>query len=280
MFDKQILLKIVKSALEEDIGEGDITTKFTISPGSRALGVIVAKQKGILAGFQVAKEVFTFFDSHTGFTSHKQDGDKFKSGDAIADIQGNACSLISAERVALNFLQRLSGIATLTSKFVEQVKGTKTKILDTRKTTPNLRILEKYAVRIGGGYNHRMGLYDQILIKDNHINLGNGIRNVLKKLKGVDSGKIFIEIEVKNLRQLKQVLKFDVNRIMLDNMAVDDINKAVRIVDGRCELEVSGNVTLQNIREKAETGVDYISIGSLTHSYDSIDLSMRIRRLE
>lgn len=279
MIDKKVLLKIVKSALEEDIGKGDITTKFSVSPDINALGIIVAKEKGILAGTQVSKEVFLVVDKNTKSTFQKADGDKFISGEIIADIRGKAPSLLSAERVALNFLQRMSGIATLTARYVKKIKGTKAKILDTRKTTPNLRLLEKYAVSVGGGFNHRMGLYDQILIKDNHINLGNGIRNVLNKIKDVNSGRLFVEIEVKNIRQLRQALRFNVDRIMLDNMSIEEIGDAVKIVNGRCELEVSGNISLQNIREIAEAGVDYISVGSLTHSYNSIDLCMRIRRI-
>ncbi|MCK4397293.1 carboxylating nicotinate-nucleotide diphosphorylase [candidate division WOR-3 bacterium] len=279
MIDKKVLLKIVKSAVEEDIGKGDITTKFSVSPDINALGIIVAKEKGILAGTQVAKEVFWVVDKNTKSTFQKADGDKFISGEIIADIRGKAPSLLSAERVALNFLQRMSGIATLTARYVKKIKGTKAKILDTRKTTPNLRLLEKYAVSVGGGFNHRMGLYDQILIKDNHINLGNGIRNVLNKIKDVNSGRLFVEIEVKNIRQLRQALRFNVDRIMLDNMSIEEIGDAVKIVNGRCELEVSGNISLQNIREIAEAGVDYISVGSLTHSYNSIDLCMRIRRI-
>lgn len=279
MNDKKVLLKIVKSALEEDIGKGDITTKFSVSPDINALGIIVAKEKGILVGTQVAKEVFWVVDKNTKSTFQKADGNKFISGEIIADIRGKAPSLLSAERVALNFLQRMSGIATLTARYVKKIKGTKAKILDTRKTTPNLRLLEKYAVSVGGGFNHRMGLYDQILIKDNHINLGNGIRNVLNKIKDVNSGRLFVEIEVKNIRQLRQALRFNVDRIMLDNMSIEEIGDAVKIVNGRCELEVSGNISLQNIREIAEAGVDFISVGSLTHSYNSIDLCMRIRRI-
>ena len=279
MIDRKKLSKIVKQALEEDIGKGDVTTKFTISPEISALGVIVAKEEGILAGSQVAEKVFKVVDKKIKITFHKEDGNKFISGDTIADIQGIASSLLSAERVALNFLQRMSGIATITAKFVEKSEGTKAKILDTRKTTPNLRILEKYAVTVGGGYNHRMGLYDQILIKDNHIDLGDGIKNVLNKVKNADSGRLFLEIEVKNKRQLRQVLMFDVDRIMLDNMTLEEIREAVKIADGKCELEVSGNVDLENIRGIAETGVDYISVGSLTHSYRSIDLSMKIRKI-
>jgi len=279
MIDKKELTKIVKRALKEDIGKGDITTKFTIPPDINGLAVIVAKENGVLAGANVVKRVFKIVDKDVKFTFHKDDGDRFISGSVIADAQGSARSLLSAERVALNFLQRMSGMATLTAKYVEKIKGTDAKILDTRKTTPTLRMLEKYAVRVGGGYNHRMGLYDQILIKDNHINIGNGITNLLKRIKNVDSNRLFIEIEVKNLRELKQVLRFKVNRIMLDNMPIEDIKEAVKLVAGTCELEVSGNVNLRNVKGKAETGVDYISVGSLTHSYKSIDFSMNMRRI-
>jgi nicotinate-nucleotide pyrophosphorylase (carboxylating) len=279
MMDKKVISDIVKHALDEDIGKGDITTKFTVSSELKALGVIVAKEEGVLAGGKVALEVFKQVDKDVKVTLKKNDGERFSEGDVIVQILGKAVSLLSAERVALNFLQRLCGIATLTSRYVKMVEGTKVKVMDTRKTTPNLRMLEKYAVRMGGGYNHRMGLYDQILIKDNHISMGRGVNNVLNKIKDVDSGRVFIEIEVKNLRQLKQVMEFDVDRIMLDNMDIEDIKKAVKMVNGRCELEVSGNVNLNNIRKKAETGVDCISVGALTHSYKSIDLTMKIREI-
>jgi len=279
MLKRETIREIVKRALAEDLGEGDITSIFTIPKNINALGIIVAKERGVLAGTMVAEQVFKVVDKNTKITFHKQDGERFITGNIIADIQGKAVSLLAAERVALNFLQRLCGIATLTRKYVLQVKGTGAKILDTRKTTPGIRILEKYAVRMGGGYNHRMGLYDQILIKDNHINLGGGIKNVLNKVKNIDSGKIFIEIEVRNIRQLKQALSYDIERIMLDNMSIEDIKKAVKIVNNKCELEVSGNVGLDNVRRIAKTGVDYISVGALTHSYRSIDLSMRIRKI-
>ena len=279
MLKRETIREIVKRALAEDLGEGDITSIFTIPKNINALGIIVAKERGVLAGTMVAEQVFKVVDKNTKITFHKQDGERFITGNIIADIQGKAVSLLAAERVALNFLQRLCGIATLTRKYVLQVKGTGAKILDTRKTTPGIRILEKYAVRMGGGYNHRIGLYDQILIKDNHINLGGGIKNVLNKVKNIDSGKIFIEIEVRNIRQLKQALSYDIERIMLDNMSIEDIKKAVEIVNNKCELEVSGNVGLDNVRRIAKTGVDYISVGALTHSYRSIDLSMRIRKI-
>lgn len=279
MIDKGMLAQTVRSALKEDVGGGDITTQFTLSPDIMALGVIVSKEEGILAGVDAAREVFIQVDEKTSTTFHVKDGEKLGAGSTIAEIKGTAHSLLTAERVALNFLQRMSGIASLTGKFVERVKGTRAKILDTRKTTPNLRMLEKHAVLSGGGHNHRMGLYDRILIKDNHIALGGGIKNVLKSIRDMDSKKLFVEIEVKNLRQLKQVLDFKVNRIMLDNMEIDDIRRAVAAVGGQCELEISGNVTLENVRAFAETGVDYISVGSLTHSYSSIDIHMKIHRI-
>ncbi len=279
MIDKTILTEVVAAALKEDIGSGDITTQFTVNPEVKAIGVIVSKEEGILAGIDAAQRVFKLVDEKVEVHFRLKDGDTLGAGTAIAEIKGSACSLLTAERVALNFLQRMSGIARLTAQFVEKVKGTRAKILDTRKTTPNLRILEKHAVVAGGGHNHRMGLYDQILIKDNHIALGGGIRNVLKSVRNMDSGKLFVEIEVKSLHQLKQVLAFKVNRVMLDNMSLDDIRRAVVAVDGQCELEVSGNVTLDTVRELAETGVDYISVGSLTHSYSSVDINMKIRSI-
>jgi nicotinate-nucleotide pyrophosphorylase (carboxylating) len=279
MREESILTEIVAAALKEDIGSGDVTTQFTVNPEVKAIGVIVSKEEGILAGIDAAKKVFKLVDEKIEVHCRLKDGDRLSAGAAIAEIKGSARSLLSAERVALNFLQRMSGIASLTAAFVEKVKGTRARILDTRKTTPNLRILEKHAVVAGGGFNHRMGLYDQILIKDNHIALGGGIRNVLKSVRDMDSGKLFVEIEVKNLHQLKQVLAFKVNRIMLDNMVLDDIRRAVVAVDGQCELEVSGNVTLDTVRELAETGVDCISVGSLTHSYSSIDINMKIRSI-
>jgi nicotinate-nucleotide pyrophosphorylase (carboxylating) len=276
---KAVLTRVVRSALKEDIGTGDMTTKFTISPGIRALGVIVSKEEGILAGVDAAKKVFELVGRKNDASFHLKDGDRLGEGSTVAEVQGPAHSLLTAERVALNFLQRLSGIASLTAQYVKEIEGTKAKILDTRKTTPNLRMLEKHAVLAGGGHNHRMGLYDQILIKDNHIALGGGIKNVLKSIRDMDSGRLFVEIEVKNLRQLKQVLAFEVNRIMLDNMEIDEIARAVEMVGGKCELEVSGNVNLGNVRKIAETGVDCISVGSLTHSYSSIDIHMKIRKL-
>lgn len=279
MIRKATLTKIVRSALKEDIGKGDITTQFTISPEVMALGVIVSKEDGVLAGVDAAARTFELVDKKSTVSFYSKDGDELTVGTTIGEVRGTAQSLLIAERVALNFLQRLSGIASLTAQFVKRVKGTKARILDTRKTTPNLRALEKHAVLAGGGYNHRMGLYDQILIKDNHIALGGGIKNVLRSIRDMDSGELFVEIEVKNLRQLKQVLDFEVNRIMLDNMEIEDIAKAVNIVNGTCELEVSGNVSLQNVRKIAETGVDFISVGSLTHSFSSIDINMKIRRI-
>lgn len=279
MIKKGILTRVVRAALKEDIGKGDITTQFTVAPDVMALGVVVSKEKGVLAGVDAAAKAFELVDGDTRATFPMKDGDELTPGASIGEVRGKARSLLVAERVALNFLQRLSGIASLTAQFVEQVEGTGARILDTRKTTPNLRMLEKHAVLAGGGHNHRMGLYDQILIKDNHIALGGGIKRVLRNIRDMDSGRIFVEIEVKNLRQLKQVLEFEVDRIMLDNMEVDEIARAVEVVAGRCELEVSGNVNLQNVRGFAETGVDYISVGSLTHSYSSIDIHMKIRRI-
>lgn len=263
---------IVKRALREDIGKGDITTNLLIPKGVKTEARIIAKEKGILAGLKVARLVFKTLDKEVRFSSHLRDGDEVYPGEVIAILYGEARALLMGERTALNFLQRLSGIATLTRKFVERCKGTGVKILDTRKTTPGLRSLEKYAVRVGGGKNHRMGLYDMILIKDNHIIMTGGIDKAIKRVRG----KRKVEVEVKNLKEFREALRLKVKRIMLDNMGVREVKKAVEIAKGRMKLEVSGGINLKNVRKFAETGVDYISVGALTHSAKALDISMEI----
>ncbi len=272
--------RLVKRALREDIGSGDITTELIIPPDSNGRAVIKAKESGILAGGEVAQAVFTTLDPDIKFTQLIKDGEKFARSVVLFELEGNLRTILKGERVALNFLQRLSGIATLTNKFVERVSGTGVKILDTRKTTPGLRELEKYAVRCGGGENHRMRLSDMILIKDNHIKAVGGIREAMEKLK-VKSSKFKVEVEVKNLEELDVVLDYPVDffRIMLDNMSVDEIKEATRkckMPTAKCCLEVSGGVNLENVREIAETGVDYISVGALTHSVSSIDMNLMV----
>lgn len=279
------ILSIVRRALEEDIGRGDITTNSLISPDLRVKGVILAKEKGILAGLDIAKLCFKFVDKDIKFIPEIKDGYKFKKSQVIARIEGRACKILNAERTSLNFLMHLSGVATLTHRFVQKIKSYKVKITDTRKTLAGLRILEKYAVRVGGGTNHRMGLYDQVLIKENHIKVI-GDRFWVMGFKEIKRAapQFKIEVEVKTLKEFNRVLKLKLDIIMLDNMSIKDIKKAVRIrnnllpntYDLKPKLEVSGNVNLNNVRKLAQTGIDMISIGALTHSAKAIDMSLEI----
>ncbi len=264
--EKEKVLKIIREALKEDIGEGDITTDKIVPDNLNVTGYFLLKEKAVLCGLDVAKWVFEEI-GEIEFIKLVDEGEWEKPG-KIAIIKGNAKVILKGERVALNFLQRMSGISTLTRMFVDRIKGTKAKILDTRKTTPNLRILEKYAVKVGGGENHRFGLFDQVLIKDNHIAIAGGIKNALSKVVG--------EIEVKNLEELKEALDCGAKRILLDNMDIETIKKAVELSRGKAKTEVSGGVNLENVYEIAKTGCDYISIGALTHSSRAIDISLEI----
>ncbi|HHM23442.1 MAG TPA: carboxylating nicotinate-nucleotide diphosphorylase [Bacteroidetes bacterium] len=270
---------LIEKALEEDLGDrGDITSDaiFSSQVGEAR---IVAKQEGVLAGAPVAAEVFRHVDGQTRVEFLLEDGSTFAKGDEIARIAGKVRSLLRAERTVLNFLGRLSGVATLTRRFVEAVEGTGCKILDTRKTTPAYRVLEKYAVRMGGGVNHRFGLYDMVLIKDNHIAAAGGVSQAVERVRsylhsrGIASK---IEVEVTSLAQLQEALALKVDRIMLDNMSLEEMRRAVEIAAGRVLLEASGNVTLERVRAIAETGVDFISVGALTHSAPVCDFSMRM----
>jgi nicotinate-nucleotide pyrophosphorylase (carboxylating) len=270
--------EILKAALQEDIGWGDITTQALFPRPIKAKGILFPKEEMILAGGTVVKELFAILDPNVTATLHKTDGIKIKKGETIISLRGDGRSLLKGERVALNFLQRLSGIATLTSQFVNLIKGTKAQILDTRKTTPGLRILERYAVTQGGGKNHRFHLGDAILIKDNHIALKGGLKNVLKTMRSGSQSYTPIEIEVKNLREVTLALEGGVDIILLDNMKPSEIKKAVTLIGGRAFVEASGGINLSNVREIAETGVDFISIGALTHSARAIDISMDIFR--
>ena len=269
----------MKRALEEDIGSGDLTTKAIIPEKTKGLALITAKEEGVLAGIEVARLVFESVDRKLQFLPEMKEGERFESGKVITQIRGSARSCLSSERVALNFLQRLSGIATRTAKYVKAVEGTQAKILDTRKTTPGLRILEKYSVRVGGGENHRYGLFDQILVKESHIDAAGGIREAVERLKEKNGGGAFIEVEVRSLRGVKEALVVGVSRIMLDNMNLKRIQEAVDLVNGEVELEVSGQVTLGVVRKIAKTGVNYISVGALTHSVKAVDISMRHRTI-
>jgi nicotinate-nucleotide pyrophosphorylase (carboxylating) len=267
---------LIKLALSEDIGKGDITSKALIKDDLMGKAVILVKQDGVITGLDVAEMVFKMVDHKIIFQPSKKDGERVKPGDKIASIRGKVTSLLSAERTALNFLQRLSGIATLTSEYVDKVKRTRTKILDTRKTTPGLRVLEKHAVKMGGGTNHRMGLYDMVLIKENHIKAAGGIGEAIRKVKSRIK-KTKIEVEVSNLREVIEAVISSPDWIMLDNMNPREMKKAVSIIRSEnpgIKIEASGGVTLKNVRKIALTGVDFISVGALTHSALALDLSM------
>jgi len=267
------LKELIQKALEEDIGSGDITTEYLELPKKTTTAYLVAKQEGVLCGLQVAFLTFKLLDEGVKCVAYKKDGDLLKKGERFAKIEGYSATVLQGERVALNFLQRLSGIATLTKSFADKVKGYNVKILDTRKTTPLLRALQKYAVRTGGGYNHRFGIYDMILVKENHIRAVGSITNAVKKIKASNTS-YKIEVEVTNLKELDEAVKCGVDRVMLDNMSIDQMTKATTKYKGKVEMEASGNVTLDTLEQIAGTGVDFISSGALTHSYKSLDISL------
>jgi nicotinate-nucleotide pyrophosphorylase (carboxylating) len=274
--DKQAdqVMPIILRALEEDIGEGDVTTLCTVSSENVVDGKLFAKEAGVIAGLQVARMAFLAVDERVAFLPLVADGDWVETGQVLAELHGPGRALLTAERVALNFLQRMSGIATLTRRFVEAVQGTPAVILDTRKTAPGLRVLDKWAVRLGGGQNHRIGLYDMVLIKENHIAATGSIAETVSRVRECDTRQRAIEVEVRNLVELQEALELDPDRIMLDNMNRDEMVEAVRLVGGRVPLEASGNVNLDNVADVAATGVDYISIGMLTHSVKALDVSL------
>ena len=266
-------------ALNEDIGNGDITTGFIIPVNHVSEAIILAKEDFILSGLRFAKEVFNITDSAILFKESMPDGNLVKQGEVIATLKGPTAGLLTGERLALNILQRLSGISTLTRSFVNLIKDTGARIVDTRKTTPNMRYLEKYAVRAGGGHNHRFGLYDGILIKDNHIMAAGGIKNAVESVRKKAHHLMKIEVEVKNIEELTEALHTGVDIIMLDNMSVELMKEAVRITHKHSPpplIEASGGVNINTVREIALTGVDLISIGALTHSASSVDISMKI----
>ena len=265
---------IVRRALKEDIGEGDVTSRCTVPPRALLTGRFIAKEAGIVAGLEVARLTFSLLDERVELTSHVADGDPVTVGKVIATVSGPGRALLGGERVALNFLQRMSGIATLTRRFVTAVQGTPAVILDTRKTAPGLRLLDKWAVRLGGGQNHRFGLYDMVLIKDNHIAAVGGITQAAARVRAGDRQRRLIEVEVKTLAELQEALGLEVDRIMLDNMSLVEMREAVRLTGGRVPLEASGNVTLENVAAVAATGVNYISVGALTHSVRALDISL------
>lgn len=267
---------IIKRALQEDIGHQDITTDNLVDKEQRSRGVFLAKAAGIVAGIHVAQEVFRCLDDDIQFTVVKSDGEKIAPGDTLAVVAGRTRTLLKGERVALNFLQRLSGIATRTNHMVELIRYEKAEIVDTRKTTPGLRRLEKYAVSVGGARNHRFGLYDGALIKDNHIKAAGGIQKAISTLRTRIPHTIKIEVEVENLEQLQEALEARADIIMLDNMDISTLHQAVEITAGQALLEASGGITEANLVEVARTGVDFISIGALTHSAGSLDISFNL----
>lgn len=273
-------LRIVKTALREDIGRGDITTDAVIPAADRALGVIFAKEDGILCGVDIARMVFRQLDPAIDFQKQMEDGSVLSPGATIAIVIGKAAICLKGERTALNFLQHLSGIATQTRQFVDATKGN-VKILDTRKTTPGLRVMEKYAVRVGGGTNHRFGLYDMAMIKDNHIQLAGGISEAVSRLRK-KKRKVFLEVEVKTLTELKEALTAEVDRIMLDNMNANLVAQAVELIrttPRKIEVELSGGINLDSISDLAESGADFVSIGALTHSARALDIALKMKPL-
>lgn len=265
---------ILRNALHEDIGLGDITTLATVAPGTSGRAQLVAKESFVLAGMDVARRVFTLLDDTVAFEKLREDGSRIERGEVLAWLKGHAAMLLQGERVALNLLQRLSGIATHTARFVAALEGTGTAVVDTRKTTPGLRVLEKYAVRVGGGRNHRTSLYDGVLIKENHVVAAGGIAPAVARARQRAPHTLRVEVETRNLQEVEEAVAAGADIIMLDNMAPAELRQAVLLIDGRALTEASGGVTLDTVREIAETGVDFISAGALTHSSPAVDISM------
>src|SRR5262245_35156456 len=292
-----VALPLVKYALSEDVGTGDITSLNCLRPGVQARAALVAKQGGVVAGVDVARLVFREVDPQLKVRVIAADGASVKPGQALAQITGDAGSILKAERTALNFLQHLSGIATLTRQFVDAVAGTHATILDTRKTTPGLRFLEKFAVKCGGGENHRLALWDMYLVKDNHIRAAGGVGAAIDRIARTRQGDLLLEVEVDSLDQLREALRPEVDRVLLDNRSVDEVRRAVEEVDRWSkqhptdsprahanarrwpEIEVSGGMRLDRVRAYAETGVDYVSVGALTHSAPALDISLEVEEV-
>lgn len=270
--------QLIERALAEDIGTGDITTEATVHRDEQATTVIACKEPLVVSGLTVAKHVFKTLDPSLRWTAKKKDGDRCKKGTTLAQVRGPAASMLTAERTALNFLQHLSGIATLTNRFVNAVKGTDVKITDTRKTIPGLRELEKQAVTHGGGTNHRMGLYDRYLVKDNHIDMAGGVAKAIQRAKEHRTEYILIEVEVRTMKELEEALTKEVDIVMLDNWPVDKIDDAIKLVEGHARIELSGGITLDNINDYARKGIDFISVGALTHSARAADINMKVTR--
>ncbi|PLX13408.1 MAG: nicotinate-nucleotide diphosphorylase (carboxylating) [Marinilabiliales bacterium] len=271
--------ELVALALAEDLGDGDHTSLATVPYEASGEAIMYAKQDGVLSGMNVAKEVFNQVDAELDVDILMQDGSKITFGDKVMVVKGRSQSILSAERTALNFVQRMSGIASFTNEVVGKIEGLHTKLLDTRKTTPVNRLVEKMAVKTGGGYNHRFGLYDMIMIKDNHVDFAGGIEKAINATHNYlkdNSKELKIELEVRNFEELDEALNIGgIHRIMLDNFTPDELRKALKIINGKYETEASGGITLDSIRDYAETGVDFISVGALTHQIKSLDLSLK-----
>lgn len=270
---KAEIMRCIEMALHEDVGSGDVTTDAIVPEAATMSGKIIAKQAGVIAGLDVVQATFMMMSDAVEFAAHVEEGAVVESRHVLADVSGPARALLSGERVALNMLGRMSGIASLARRFVDEVSGTKALILDTRKTAPGLRVLDKLAVQRGGAHNHRMGLYDMMLIKDNHIDFAGSMEGAVKRARAAKRD-LEIEVEARDLEDVREALRLGVKRIMLDNMMLEDMRTAVDICAGRAKLEASGNVRLENVRQIAETGVDYISVGALTHSARAFDVSM------
>ena len=272
----EALKPFLEYALHEDIGSGDITTNSLIPVDLQARATMIAKSSGIIAGLSVAETIFRMLSPDINWKTFVHDGDKIITGELILEISGSYRALLTGERLALNFMQRMSGIATMTHKCISELAGYPTKILDTRKTVPGLRVLDKYAVLMGGGTNHRIGLYDMVLIKDNHIKIAGGITNAVLQIKNGITGNLKIEVEVTNFDEVREALAAGADIIMLDNMTTLQMAESVKIINGQAKVEASGNMTIERLKEVAGTGVDYISIGALTHSVTAFDISMNI----
>ncbi len=274
-----MLQEIINNALREDIGEGDHSTLACVPENAVGKAKLLIKDSGILAGVELAQQIFHTFDPQLKITTFLKDGDEVKFGDIAFEVEGSSRSILSTERLVLNFMQRMSGIATQTNKIVKLIEGCDTKLLDTRKTTPGIRLLEKWAVKIGGGYNHRFALYDMIMLKDNHVDYAGGIEQAITRTNEylkVTGKDLKIEIEVRNEDELNQVLAVgNVDRIMLDNFSPERIKAVLPLIPKKYEVEASGGITLETIRTYAETGVDFISVGALTHSFKSLDMSLK-----
>ncbi|MFB0831754.1 carboxylating nicotinate-nucleotide diphosphorylase [Brevibacillus laterosporus] len=278
LWNKRELQRKIEEWLFEDVGHGDITTMSTIPADEKGTGILYAKKSGLIAGLDIAEQVFHTVDHELSFQRFVTEGSQVQKGDVIAEVTGSVQAILTGERLALNLLQRLSGIATRTQLFVKEISHTQARIVDTRKTTPGLRLLEKYAVRVGGGHNHRFALYDAVMIKDNHSKGAGGIKEAVRKAREAIPHTMKIEVEAESLMQVQEALESGADIIMLDNMSCDLMREAVQIISGKAIIEASGGVTLETVRAIAETGVDVISVGGLTHSVAALDMSLDLNQ--